>query len=134
MVLAESTATVEEAATAHGVTPDQIGKTLSFKLNEKPILIVVAGEARIDNKKYKKCFSKKAIMLNQDEVLKSTGHALRGVCPFGLPKPLDVYLDISLKRHSEIIPAAGDRFSSIRLTIAELERYSDCTGWVDVCQ
>ena len=134
MVLADSTATVEEAAKAHGVDPDQIGKTLSFKLNEEPILIVVAGEARIDNKKYKKCFSKKAKMLNQDEVLEYTGHAIGGVCPFGLPKIIDVYLDISLKRHSEIIPAAGDSFSSIRLSMAELERYSNYKNWVDVCK
>ena len=104
------------------------------KLNEEPILIVVAGEARIDNKKYKKCFSKKAKMLNQDEVLEYTGHAIGGVCPFGLPKIIDVYLDISLKRHSEIIPAAGDSFSSIRLSMAELERYSNYKNWVDVCK
>jgi len=134
MVLADSTATVEEAAKAHGVDPDQIGKTLSFNLNEEPILIVVAGEAKIDNKKYKKCFSKKAKMLTQDEVLEHTGHAIGGVCPFGLPKSIDVYLDISLKRHSEIIPAAGDSFSSIRLTIDELERYSNFKNWIDVCR
>lgn len=134
MVLTDSTATVEEAAKAHGVDPDQIGKTLSFKLNEEPILIVVAGEAKIDNKKYKKCFSKKAKMLTQEEVMEHTGHAIGGVCPFGLPKPIDVYLDISLKRHSEIIPAAGDSFSSIRLTIDELEKYSDSKNWVDVCR
>jgi len=134
MVLADSTATVEEAAKAHEVDPDQIGKTLSFKLNEEPILIVVAGKAKIDNKKYKKCFSKKAKMLNQHEVLESTGHAIGGVCPFGLSKPIDVYLDISLKRHSEIIPAAGDSFSSIQLTIPELERYSSYKNWVDVCK
>lgn len=134
MVLADSTATVEEAAKAHGVDPDQIGKTLSFKLNEEPILIVVAGKAKIDNKKYKNCFSKKAKMLNKDEVLKYTGHAIGGVCPFGLPNPIDVYLDISLKRHSEIIPAAGDSFSSIRLKIVELEKYSNYKNWVDVCK
>jgi len=134
MVLADSTATVEEAAKAHGVDPDQIGKTLSFKLNEEPILIVVAGKAKIDNKKYKNYFSKKAKMLNKDEVLKYTGHAIGGVCPFGLPNPIDVYLDISLKRHSEIIPAAGDSFSSIRLKIVELEKYSNYKNWVDVCK
>lgn len=134
MVLADSTATVEEAAKAHGVDPDQIGKTLSFKLNEEPILIIVAGKAKIDNKKYKNCFSKKAKMLNKDEVLKYTGHAIGGVCPFGLPNPIDVYLDISLKRHSEIIPAAGDSFSSIRLKIVELEKYSNYKNWVDVCK
>ena len=134
MVLENSTATVEEAAQAHGVDPDQIGKTLSFKFDEEPILIVVAGKAKIDNKKYKKYFSKKAKMLNKDEVLEHTGHALGGVCPFGLKKTIDVYLDVSLKKHSEVIPAAGDRYSSIRLTIEELEKYSNCKEWVDVCK
>ncbi len=134
MVLADSTATVEEAATAHGVDPDQIGKTLAFKLNQDPILIVVAGKAKIDNQKFKKSFSKKAKMLNQAEALEYTGHAIGGVCPFGLPKPIDVYLDISLKRNSEIIPAAGDCYSSIRLTLAELETYSNYKKWVDVCK
>ncbi len=133
-VLERSTATVQEAAEAHGVDPDQIGKTLSFKLGDSPILIVVAGTAKIDNRKYKDRFSKKAVMLNHDEALKHTGHAVGGVCPFGLQKPLDVYLDVSLKRHAEIIPAAGDSYSSIRLTLDELERYSASRGWVDVCK
>ena len=134
MVLDSSTATVEEAADAHGVDPDQIGKTLSFKLDEKAILIVVAGKSKIDNKKYKQCFSKKAKMLNSEEALEETGHAIGGVCPFGLKNPIDVYLDVSLKHHSEIIPAAGDRHSSIRLTIKELEEYSNYKGWIDVCK
>lgn len=134
MVLENSTATVEEAAQAHGVDPDQIGKTLSFKIDEEPILIVVSGKAKIDNKKYKGNFSKKAKMLNKDEALEYTGHAVGGVCPFGLKKPMDVYLDVSLKKHKEVIPAAGDRYSSIRLTIEELEKYSNCKEWVDVCK
>jgi len=134
MVLENSTATVEQAAHAHGVDPDQIGKTLAFKIEETPILIVVAGEAKIDNKKYKSHFFKKAKMLNKDEALEYTGHAIGGVCPFGLKKPIDVYLDVSLKKHSEVIPAAGDRNSSIRLTIEELEKYSNCKQWVDVCK
>jgi prolyl-tRNA editing enzyme YbaK/EbsC (Cys-tRNA(Pro) deacylase) len=135
MVLEQSTATVDEAARAHGVDPDQIGKTLSFKLDEDcPILIVVAGRARIDNKKYKKVFSKKAKMLNRDEALAFTGHGIGGVCPFGLPRPVDVYLDVSLKAHPEIIPAAGDTNASIRLTVEELERFSNAKGWVDVCK
>ena len=134
MVLEASTATVEEAAQAHGVDPDQIGKTLSFKLGETPILIVVAGKAKIDNKKYKAYFSKKAKMLSKDEALEHTGHAVGGVCPFGLKHPMDVYLDVSLKAHSEIIPAAGDRNSSIRLTLNELETYSNCKDWIDVCK
>jgi len=134
MVLENSTATVEEAAQAHGVDPDQIGKTLSFKIGEDPILIVVAGKAKIDNKKYKNHFSKKAKMLNKDEALEYTGHAIGGVCPFGLKQPIDVYLDVSLKKHSEVIPAAGNSYSSIRLTIEELEKYSNCKEWVDVCK
>jgi len=134
MVLENSTATVEEAAQAHGVEPDQIGKTLSFKIDGEPILIVVAGKAKIDNKKYKRCFSKKAKMLNKDEALEHTGHAIGGVCPFGLKKPIDVYLDVSLKKHPEVIPAAGDRYSSIRMTVEELETYSSCKEWVDVCK
>lgn len=134
MVLGNSTATVEEAAQEHGVDPDQIGKTLSFKIDETPILIVVAGKAKIDNKKYKNHFFKKAKMLNKDETLDYTGHAIGGVCPFGLKKPIDVYLDVSLKKHSEVIPAAGDRNSSIRLTVDELEKYSNCKEWVDVCK
>ena len=134
MVLDISTATVEEAANAHKVDPDQIGKTLSFKLENKPILIVVAGTAKIDNKKYKSHFSKKAKMLKPEEALEHTGHAIGGICPFGLKKPVDVYLDISLRKHSEIIPAAGDQTSSIRLTLEELEKYSNCKDWIDVCK
>ncbi len=101
MVLKKARATVEEAAQVHGVDPDQIGKTLSFKLDEEPILIVVAGKAKIDNKKYKRHFSKKAKMLNKDEALEHTGHAIGGVCPFGLKETINVYLDVSLKKHSE---------------------------------
>lgn len=134
MVLEKSTATVEEAAEAHGVDPDQIGKTLSFKLEDKAVLIVVAGKSKVDNRKYKNHFSKKAKMLNKDEALEETGHAIGGVCPFGLKKPIDVYLDVSLKKHTEIIPAAGDQYSSIRLTIGELEEYSNYKDWVDVCK
>jgi Cys-tRNA(Pro) deacylase len=134
MVLKTSTATVEEAAKAHGVDPDQIGKTLSFRIDDNPILIVVAGKAKIDNKKYKNQFSKKATMLKHDEALEHTGHAIGGICPFGLKKQIDVYLDISIKKHQEIIPAAGDQNSSIRLTIEELEKYSNYKAWVDVCK
>ena len=134
MVLETSTATVEEAANAHQVDPDQIGKTLSFKLEDRPILIVVSGTAKIDNKKYKTHFSKKAKMLKPEETLEHTGHAVGGVCPFGLKKPIDVYLDISLKKHQEIIPAAGNHTSAIRLTLEELEQYSNFKDWIDVCK
>jgi prolyl-tRNA editing enzyme YbaK/EbsC (Cys-tRNA(Pro) deacylase) len=134
MVLETSTATVEEAAKAHGVDPDQIGKTLSFKIDERPILIVVSGKAKIDNQKYKHHFSKKAKMLNYQEVIEHTGHAIGGVCPFGLTKQIDVYLDVSLKKHTEIIPAAGDHTSAIRLTIDELKKHSNYIDWIDVCK
>lgn len=131
-VLESSTATVDEAAKAHQVDPDQIGKTLSFKLAGRAILIVVSGTSKIDNKKYKNQFSSKAKMLSPDEVLEETGHAIGGVCSFGLAKPIDVYLDMSLKKHTEVIPAAGDQHSAIRLTTVELEKYSNYTAWVDV--
>ena len=134
MVLNTSTATVDEAAKAHGVDPDQIAKTLSFKINDNPILIVVSGTAKIDNQKYKRHFLKKAKMLNQQEALDHTGHAIGGVCPFGLKNPIDVYLDTSLKKHTEVIPAAGDLNSSIRLTIEEIEQHSNFKDWVDVCK
>lgn len=134
MVLDRSTATVEEAARAHGVDPNQIGKTLSFKLGEAPILIVAAGNAKIDNKKYKAVFSKKAKMLSPAEALAHTGHEIGGVCPFGLKTPMDVYLDVSLKPWPEVIPAAGDRNASIRLTLAELEQFSNSKAWIDVCR
>ena len=134
MVLENSTATVHEAAREHKVDPDQIGKTLSFKLDSKPILIVVAGSAKIDNQKYKNEFSKKAKMLSADEVQEITGHPVGGVCPFGLQQPIDVYLDVSLKRFPEVIPAAGSQTSAIRLTLEELEKYSGSLGWVDVCK
>ena len=133
-VLETSTATVDEAAKAHGVDADQIAKTLSFTLENDPILIVVSGASKIDNRKYKSQFSVKARMLNQDETLKYTGHAFGGVCPFGLKEPVDVYLDISLKKHDEVIPAAGGLNSSIQLTIEELEKYSNYKAWVDVCK
>ncbi len=134
MELEASTATVPEAAAAHGVQPGQIGKTLSFKVDDEPILIVVAGDVKVANAKYKAFFSKKAKMLSADEVLEYTGHAVGGVCPFGLPVDMPVYLDISLKRFDEVIPAAGSHNSSIRLSIVELERYSGFREWVDVCR
>ncbi|KXF81685.1 YbaK/EbsC family protein [Enterovibrio coralii] len=134
MVMEKSTATVDEAAEVHKVDPDQIAKTLSFKVNDTPILIVVSGASKIDNKKYKQHFQKKAKMLSAEEVLDVTGHAVGGVCPFGLPNPVEVFLDISLKKHQEVIPAAGAQNSAIRLTLPELETYSQAMAWVDVCK
>ncbi len=134
MELDVSTATVAEAALAHSVRPGQIGKTLSFRIEDESLLIVVSGDVKIANAKYKARFSKKAKMLNADEVLRYTGHAIGGVCPFGLPGGIPVYLDKSLKRFKEVIPAAGSHNSSIRLTIKELEQYSGFQDWVDVCK
>ncbi len=133
VVFEESTATVEEAAEQHGVDPDQIAKTLAFRLEDRAILIVASGKSRVDNKKYKGHFSKKPKMLTAEEVMDETGHAVGGVCPFGLKKKLEVYLDISLRKHETIIPAAGSKYASIPLTIKELEEYSNCRLWVDVC-
>lgn len=134
MELESTTATVDDASRAHGVVPGQIGKTLSFRIGETPILIVVAGDTKISNKKYKARFASKARMLNAEEVFEYTGHRVGGVCPFGLPGEIDVYLDVSLKRFSEVIPAAGSSNSSIRLSIEELEKYSNSRDWVDVCE
>lgn len=134
VVFEQSTATVPEAAQAHQVDPDQIAKTLSFKLDDRAILIVVSGSSKIDNKKYKAQFSKKAKMLTPDEVITETGHAIGGVCPFGLKNKLSVYLDVSLQKHETVIPAAGDSCSSIPLSIPELEKYSGYHSWIDVCK
>lgn len=127
-----STATVEEAAHEHGVNADQIGKTLAFKLDQKAILIVVSGNTRIDNAKYKDQFLVKPTMLKPDEVLAQTGHKIGGVCPFGLANDLTVYLDRSLQKHQQVLPAAGNSHSAIKLTIEELEKHSNFSAWVDV--
>ncbi len=134
VTLPNATATVEEAAKEHNVTAGEICKTLSFKVDEEPILILVAGDKKIDNQKYKATFGKKAKMLTPDEVLQFTGHEIGGVCPFGLPMPIAVYMDLSLQEYSEVWPAAGDKFSAIKLTVEELEKYSNCKTWIDVCK
>lgn len=134
MELELTTATVDDASVAHGVAPGQIGKTLSFKIGDIPILIVVAGDTKISNKKYKNRFSTKARMLSADEVVEYTGHRIGGVCPFGLPNEIEVYLDVSLKRFKEVIPAAGSSNSSIRLNLEELEKFSNSRDWIDVCE
>ncbi|MFP4362501.1 MAG: YbaK/EbsC family protein [Spirochaetia bacterium] len=130
----QSTATVDLAAKAHGVEPGQIGKTLSFKIDDEPVLVLTSGDAKIDNKKYKVFFCKKAKMLTPEEALEHTGHEVGGICPFGLKKPVKTYLDVSMKRFAEIIPAAGSINSSIRLTLAELEKYTEYAEWIDVCK
>lgn len=127
-------ATVEQAAETIGVIPARIAKTLSFRGEEKAILIVAAGDAKIDNKKFRHTFGFKARMLTPDEVLEQTGHMIGGVCPFGLTNDLDVYLDVSMKRFETLFPACGSPKSAIELTIDELIQYSFAKEWVDVCK
>ena len=129
-----SSATVELAAKALNCEPKRIAKTLSFKVDDKPILIVVAGDAKIDNAKYKAQFNKKATMLKFDEVEELIGHAVGGVCPFAINEGIDVYLDESLKRFDTVYPACGSSNSAIELTIEELEKYSNYISWIDVCK
>lgn len=130
--LAESSATVELAASALHCEPERIAKTLSFKIGEGCILIVAAGDARIDNAKYKARFGTKAKMLSADEVPELTGHPVGGVCPFAAKEGVEIYLDNSLKRFETVFPACGSGNSAIELTIGELERFSGASGWVDV--
>ncbi len=129
-----SSATVELAAQAVGCIPARIAKTLSFKIGEEPILIVAAGDAKIDNRKYKDKFGKKAVMLSQEEVSEKVGHAVGGVCPFSIPETVRVYLDESLRRFETVFPAAGSSNSAIELNMEELERYSTAKEWIDVCK
>lgn len=130
----ESSATVELAAKALNCEPKRIAKTLSFKVDEQPILIVVAGDVKIDNAKYKAKFNKKAKMLAFDEVEAIIGHAVGGVCPFAINDGIEVYLDESLKRFETVYPACGSSNSAIELTIEELEKYSNYISWIDVCK
>ena len=129
-----SSATVELAAQAVGVEPCRIAKTLSFLTKEGPILIVAAGDARIDNHKYKERFHTKAKMLSPEQVTELIGHAVGGVCPFGIRDGVLVYLDESLKRFETVFPAVGSVNSAVELTIPELELCSEADGWVDVCK
>ena len=129
-----SSATVELAAQAVGCEPARIAKTLSFNVEDQPILIVAAGDAKIDNPKYKAKFHKKAQMLMPEEVTEFIGHAVGGVCPFGVPDSVDVYLDESLRRFRTVFPAAGSANSAIELSMEELEKYSHAREWIDVCK
>ena len=129
-----SSATVELAAQAAGVEPKRIAKTLSFLVGDSCILIVAAGDARVDNKKYKERFGVKAKMLAHDDVPEYIGHAVGGVCPFAVKEGVKVYLDESRKRFETAFPAAGSANSAIELTIPELEQYSKFDGWGDVCK
>ena len=129
-----SSATVELAAAALGCEPQRIAKSLSFMANGHALLVVAAGDARIDNRKYKEQFHTKAKMLSAEEVENLVGHAVGGVCPFAVKDGVDIYLDVSLKRFTTVFPACGSSNSAIRLTIPELEKYSGYVGWVDVCK
>ena len=128
-----TTATVATAAQALGVEPALIAKTLAFKLKDRPILVVTRGDAKIDNKKFKQHFHVKASMMSPDEVMETTGHPVGGVCPFGLKRKMDIYLDESLRCFQKVYPAAGSPNSCVVVTPDELCRI---TGgqWVDVCK
>jgi len=128
----ESSATVDLAAQAAGCEPCRIAKTLSFRVDEKVVLIVTAGDVKIDNSKYKAEFHTKAKMLAFEEVEESIGHAVGGVCPFGINEGVEVYLDNSLKRFETVFPACGSSNSAIELTIEELEQTSNYIKWVDI--
>lgn len=128
-----SSATVELAAQAVGCEPARIAKTLSFMVDGAPILIVAAGDAKVDNSKFKAIFHTKAKMLTPDEAVELVGHAVGGVCPFALNDGVTVYLDESLKRFATVFPAAGSSNSAIELTMAELESLSGGT-WLDACK
>lgn len=129
-----SSATVELAAQALNCEPCRIVKTLSFNAGGKPILIAAAGDAKVDNAKYKARFGVNAKMLSHEEAASLIGHAVGGVCPFAVNEGVEVYLDISMKRFQTVFPAAGSSNSAIKLTIPEMERYSGYTEWVDVCK
>ena len=130
-----SSATVDLAAHAVGVIPAQIAKTLSFKVDDACVLIVAAGDAKIDNHKYKQYFHTKAKMMTPEEVIDFTGHAIGGVCPFAVDRSrVKVYLDVSMKRFDIMYPAAGSSSSAVKLTIPELETCSGYEEWIDVCK
>ena len=134
IVTEHSSATVAEAAEAIGCEEAMIAKTLSFLQDGKPVLILADGLARIDNRKYKDRFGCKAKMIPADQVGPLVGHEIGGVCPFGVNDGVTVYLDESLRKHETVYPAVGTDHSGVKLTIAELERCSGFTDWVDVCK
>lgn len=130
----KSSATVELAAKAVGCEPAKIAKSLTFMVDGMPIMIVTAGDAKIDNSKFKAFFQTKAKMLSAKEVEDLIGHSVGGVCPFAINDNVQVFLDVSLKRFATVFPAAGSSNSAIELHINELERYSNFSTWVDVCK
>ena len=130
-----SSATVELAAVAVGVEGARIAKSLSFKVDDQPIIIVAAGDTKVDNSRYKAYFHTKAKMLTHEEAHTLIGHDVGGVCPFALPENVKVYLDVSMQRFDTVFPAAGSDNSAIELTCEELEKYSsNFVQWVDVCK
>jgi len=129
-----SSATVELAAQAVGVEPARIAKSLSFKKEDHALIIVAAGDAKVDNRKFKDIFSMKAKMLLPEEVQELTGHQIGGVCPFGNPVGTEVYLDESLKRFQTVFPAAGSSNSAVEMTMEELMETSGAKGWIDACK
>ncbi len=131
---AQSSATVELAAAALHCEAGRIAKTLAFAAGENVILIVAAGDVRVDNAKYKACFGTKAKMLPREQTEELTGHPAGGVCPFAVNDGVRVYLDDSLKRFATVFPACGSANSAIELSLPELERYSGSAGWIDVCK
>ncbi len=133
IVTEQSSATVDLAATAHGVEPAQIAKTICLRVGEQPMLVVAAGTARLDNKKAKAVLGGKPRMLGADEVVALTSHPIGGVCPFGLPQPLPVYCDVSLQRFDEVVPAAGATNAAVRIAPDRMAALTDAQ-WVDVCQ
>lgn len=128
-----STATVQLAADVHGVEPGQIAKTLCIRIRDEEVLLVTRGDARLDNQKSKSAFGGRPRMLGADDVLRLTSHQVGGVCPFGLPAPLPIYLDASLKIYDLVIPAGGDTHASVKLSV---DRLAELCGnkWVDACQ
>lgn len=133
-IMDESTATVELAARALGTEEARIAKSLSFYNGNDAMIIVVAGDAKVDNKKFKEKFGFKARMLAPEDTIKFTGHAIGGVCPFALPNNVTVYLDESMKRFETMFPACGSGNSAIELTLDELEKTSSFKEWIDVCK
>ncbi len=129
-----SSATVSEAAAALGCSEPEIAKTMSFLIDDKPIIIVMAGDAKTDNSKFKGIFHTKAVMIKLEDVEAMLGHPVGGVCPFALPTGVPVYLDESLRRFNIVYPAAGTRNSAVKLTISELEKASGSKEWIDVCK
>ncbi len=129
-----SSATVELAAIAVGTEPEKIAKSLTFMADDQPVMILCAGDAKVNNAKYKAFFHKKAKMMTAEEVHTLIGHDIGGVCPFGIHEGVNVYLDTSLKRFEIVYPACGSSNSAVELNLEELEQLSGCISWIDVCK